>query len=126
MRVRSRRGPVVTDPCLEGGLGEVEDYTVNIGVLGVNDYEISNSDFVVTTLGNNKFDVSLKTSFDGGVYLGVYNTLGQEVAFNKAVSKEGDAYKVTLDMSKMSSGVYLLKMGGQGTTSYKTGRIIVK
>ncbi len=126
MRVRSRRGPVVTDPCLEGGLGEVEDYTVNIGVLGVNDYEISNSDFVVTTLGNNKFDVSLKTSFDGGVYLGVYNTLGQEVAFNKAVSKEGDAYKVTLDMSKMSSGVYLLKMGGQATTSYKTGRIIVK
>lgn len=126
MRVKTRRGTPVPDACGDIGFGEVEDYTVNIGELGVNDYEISNSDFVVTTLGNNKFDVSLKTSFDGGVFLGVYNTLGQEVAFNKAVSKEGDAYKVTLDMSNMSSGVYLLKMGGQTTTSYKTGRIIVE
>ncbi len=126
MRVRSRRGAAVPSACTAGGVGEVEDYTVNIGELGVNDYEISNSDFIVTTLGNNKFDVTLKTSFDGGVYLGVYNVLGQEVAFNKAVSKKGNEFNVSLDMSQMSSGVYILKMGGQTTTSYKTARIIVE
>jgi len=126
MRVKSRRGTAVSDACGDDGLGEVEDYTINIGELGVNDYEISNSDFIVTTLGDNQFDVTLETSFDGGVYLGVYNVLGQEVAFNKAVSKEGNAFKASLDMSQMSSGVYILKMGGQTTTSYKTARIIVE
>ena len=45
---------------------------------------------------------------------------------NKTVSKEGNTYKASLDMSNVSSGVYILRMGGQTTTSYKTARIIVE
>ena len=63
---------------------------------------------------------------EGGVYLSIFNTLGQEIAMNKTVSKEGNTYKASLDMSNVSSGVYILRMGGQTTTSYKTARIIVE
>lgn len=127
MRLRSKRGvPVPNDSCDDSGIGEIEDYTVNIGELGVNDYQISSSELVVTTTNNKQFDVSLNTLFDGGVFLEVYNTLGQRIAFNKAVSKDGGSYKVSLDMSQVASGVYIIKMGGQSTTSYKTARIVVK
>ncbi len=127
MRIKSNRGGFVSgDPCDDTLMGETEDYTVNIGILGVNDFAISNGDFVITSLDNNQFDVSLTTEYTGGVYLGVFNVLGQEVAFKKNVESEGNTYTIKLDMSAMSSGVYLLRMGGQTTTSTKVGRIIVK
>jgi hypothetical protein len=127
MRVKSNRNAVVgTDACAELTLGETEDYTVNIGTLGVNDREIRDAQLIILTKANNQFEVSMETAFDGAVYLGVYNVLGQEVAFRKSVDKVNGAYRLNLDMSNMSSGVYLIRMGGQTTTSYQTGRIIVK
>jgi hypothetical protein len=60
------------------------------------------------------------------VYLGVYNILGQEIGFNKRVPRIDGTYRLNLDMSKAASGVYLIRMGGQSTTTYKTARIIVK
>ncbi|MEM7187732.1 MAG: GEVED domain-containing protein [Bacteroidota bacterium] len=127
MRAKSNwQAPVPTDACEVTQYGETEDYTANIGELGVNDAAISNGDLVVTTLPNNQFDISLRTNYDGGVYMGVYNILGQELDFNKKLPKDGNTYKVSLDMSNMPSGVYLLKLGGQTTTSYQTARIIVQ
>lgn len=127
MRCKSNwNAPVPTDTCEATEYGETEDYTANIGELGVNDTAISQSELVVVSKPNNQFEVSLQTGFDGGVYLGVYNILGQEVGFNKNVPNVDGAYRVNLDMSQMSSGVYLIRIGGQATTSYKTARIIVK
>ncbi len=127
MRVKSNwQGPVPTDACEETQYGETEDYTANITSLSVNDNLISQSDLIVTSLSNNQFEVALQTSFDGGVFMGVYNILGQEVGFNKKVPQIDNAYKLNLDMSNMSAGVYLIKIGGQTTTTYKTARIIVK
>jgi hypothetical protein len=127
MRAKSNwQAPVSPDPCAESQYGETEDYTANLGVLGVNDFAISNGDFIITTLENNQFDVMLTTDYTGGMYLGVFNLLGQEVAFEKSVEREGSTFKMRLDMSSMSSGVYLVRMGGQTTTSAKVGRIIVK
>lgn len=128
MRAKSNwQAPVPNDACEETQYGETEDYTANvIGILGVDEIEISNSDLTIISLPNNQFEVSLNTNFDGGVYLAVFNVLGQEIGFNKRVPKIDNAYRVNLDMSKVASGVYIIKMGGQSTTSYKTGRIIVK
>ncbi|MFT5824472.1 MAG: hypothetical protein ACI8ZM_005740 [Crocinitomix sp.] len=127
MRAKSNwQAPVSNDPCDESTFGETEDYTANIGVLGINDNAISNSELIVITLPNNQFDVSLVTEFDGGVYMGVYNILGQEVGFNKKVPQIDGAFRLNLDMSAMSSGVYLIRIGGQTTTTAKTARIIVK
>jgi len=68
----------------------------------------------------------MNTEYDGAMFLAVYNILGQEVGFNKRVPRVNNTYKINLDMTNMSSGVYLIRMGGHGTTSYKTGRVIVK
>ena len=125
MRVRTNWKAPVVNGCENYELGETEDYSVNIGVLGVEDYEISNSNLVVTTLPNNNFDVILNTEYDSTVYLGVYNMLGQQVGFNKRVPKINNTYKLNIDMANMAAGVYVLRMGGIGTTSYKTARIIV-
>lgn len=122
----SGTGPVPSDACEDLLFGETEDYTANIGSLGVNDYEINNSELYITSSGNNQFEASLKTSFDGGVFLAVYNTLGQRVGFNKRVPNFDGTYKLNIDMSKMSAGIYYVRMGGQSTTAYKTGKLIVK
>ena len=127
MRARaSGVGEITDDSCQEILFGETEDYSANIGSLGVEDYEINNSEIIITTLADNQFEAILKTDFDGELFLAVYNSLGQRVGFSKRVPRQGNAYKITIDMSNMSQGVYFVRMGGQTTTAYKTGRIIVK
>ncbi len=50
--------PVPADACEETTFGETEDYTANIGTLGVNDFSISNCELIITTEGNKQFEVS--------------------------------------------------------------------
>ena len=127
MRARtSGVGVISDDSCQEIGFGETEDYTANIGSLGVEDYEINNSEMIITTQGDKQFEAILNTEFDGDLFLALYNSLGQRVGFSKRVPRQGNTYKITIDMSNMSQGVYFVRMGGQTTTAYKTGRIIVK
>lgn len=127
MRVKSNRNsPVPNDACEETNIGETEDYTANIGTLGVNDALISDSELIVTSLANNQFQISLRSDFEEAVYVGVFNLLGQELGLEKSIPRINGTYVLDLDMSKMSSGVYLLRVGGQTTTSYKTARIIVQ
>ena len=42
------------------------------------------------------------------------------------LDKMGDSFKAKLDMGEVASGVYLVRIGGQNTKSFKTARIIVK
>ena len=116
MRARtSGVGVISDDSCQEIGFGETEDYTANIGSLGVEDYEINNSEMIITTLGDKQFDAILNTEFDGELFLALYNSLGQRVGFSKRVPRQGNTYKITIDMSNMSQGVYFVRMGGQTT-----------
>ena len=116
--------PVPVDACAETTYGETEDYTANIGVLGVNDYAIKNSELIVSTTDNRNFDIQLISDFDGKVYVGVYNGLGQQIGF-RLLSKDNNTYTLKLNMTQAASGMYILKVGGQNTTSYKVGRILV-
>ncbi len=115
----------VLNPCSDYAFGETQDYTVNIGQLGIEDVSILNAEFTVVTLPNNQFDISLKTSFDGTASIAVYNVLGQTLAFNN-LRKEGDSFNYHLDMSYANAGVYFIKMGDQSSNTYKTAKIIVK
>jgi hypothetical protein len=127
MRARaSGTGPVSSDACEEILFGETEDYTANIGLLGVEDYEINNSDLIITSTGGNQFEATLRTDYDGGVFLAIYNTLGQRVGFNKRVPNFDGTYRLNIDMSNMSAGIYYVRMGGQTTTAFKTSKLIVK
>ncbi len=126
MRAKSNwQAPVPDEACEETQYGETEDYTVNIGTLGVHDYEISNSELIITNQENNHFEITLVSDYDGKTYMAVYNMLGQQLGY-KTISKIGNSYSMNLNMSHANSGVYLIKIGGQETNSFKTGRIIVK
>ena len=126
MRAKTNwNAPVPADACEETQYGETEDYTANIGTLGVQDYEISNSDLIITSTDNKNFEITLQTSFNGNVYVAVYNMLGQQLGF-KPVQRVGDSYRLNLNLSNVESGVYLIKVGSQETTAFKTGRVIVK
>jgi GEVED domain/CARDB len=126
MRAKSNwQAPVSNDACAISTYGETEDYTANIGNLGVNDTLISESELIIISLPDNQFEISLRTDYDGTVYTAIYNLLGQQLGF-KLIPKVDNIYRLNLNMSHTASGVYLLKVGGQTATSFKTARIIVK
>lgn len=116
----------VNDPCTDFAYGEVQDYTVDIqAILGINDLSIEASELLVVNNGNNQFEISLATSYDEVGSIGVYNLLGQQLAFNN-LEKEGDRYVYELDMSYAAKGVYLIKMGNLGLRTFKAVKIVVE
>ena len=126
MRAKTNwNGPVPNDACEETNFGETEDYTANIGTLGVEDFQVRNGELIITTQDSRQFEVMLTTAYDGPAYLAVYNMLGQQLRV-KMIDKVGEAYRAKLDMGRAASGVYLVRVGGRDTKSFKTGRIIVK
>ncbi|MCF6306673.1 MAG: T9SS type A sorting domain-containing protein [Flavobacteriaceae bacterium] len=126
MRAKTNwNAPVPADACEETTFGETEDYTANIGVLGVNDFVINNSNLIITSIDNNNFEVIFNSEFDGTVYMAIYNMLGQQLGV-KLVENNGGSYRMNIDLSNVESGVYLIRVGGKNTTTFKTGRVIVK
>ena len=127
MRFKSNwQAEVPADACEETTWGETEDYSADIdGVLGITQAAISNADLIVTSGQNNQFDIALVTSYEERAAIGVYNVLGQLLAFNY-IEKEGDRFNYQLDMSYAPSGVYIIKMGDLFSNIYQTAKIIVK
>lgn len=127
MRFKSNwQADVPANACEETQYGETEDYSADIdGVLGITQAAISNADLIVTSGQNNQFDIALVTSYEDRAAIGVYNVLGQLLAFNY-IEKEGDRFNYQLDMSYAPSGVYIIKMGDIFSNIYKTAKIIVK
>ncbi len=126
MRAKSNwNAPVPADACEVTYFGETEDYTANVGILGVDDISIRNSELIITSTDNKHFDISLVSDYEGIGYISVYNMLGQELGI-KPVGKPEGSYNLKLDMSYAASGVYIVKSGGEFTKAIKTARIIVK
>lgn len=116
----------INNPCSSFAFGEVQDYTVIIdNTLGLDDTAFADATFTIATVDNENFDVSLTSTLEGNVYIGVYNTLGQQLKY-KQVQREGNTFNVALDMSNMASGVYFVKMMTVGSSRFKTKKILVK
>jgi len=116
----------INDPCSDYDYGETQDYTVVIvDQLGVNDFAINESELIITSSDNKNFEVSLTSDFEGNVYVGIYNLLGQQLGYKKAQNL-GGVYKMSINLSNVESGMYIVRVGGQTSNTYKTGRVIVK
>jgi hypothetical protein len=127
MRAKSNwNGPVPPNSCDETTYGETEDYTANIGSLGLSDIAINNSEMLVSSSDNKQFEVLLLSNFSDMVYVGIYNMLGQQIAVKTASRNDNDGYRFSIDMSSSASGVYIIKVGALGSTTSKSERIIVK
>ncbi|WP_310992520.1 GEVED domain-containing protein [Aequorivita marina] len=125
MRAKTNwNSPVPDDACLETNFGETEDYSAQIGTIGIDENIFDETGLTVSTLDNNHFDISLKTTnYSESMNLSVYNTLGQRLLFKK-LENNGNGYNYKLNMSYVASGVYLVRVGNKQDGRIK--RIIVK
>jgi len=101
-----------TTPCGDSYYGQVEDYSLNIGQLGVSDV-----DKIAIQYYPNPVDEALTVSSDRKVnQISVYNVTGQ------LLQEVNDTNVINL--SKLSSGIYFLKAVVEGKT--ETTKIIKK
>ena len=116
----------VLDPCDNLQFGRTNDFTANItGVLGIEEQQIANGELTITSLPNNNFDIELNTQFDGGIFMAVHNTVGQQLTY-KPIAQTATGYRINLDMSAVAKGVYLVRLGSSDPSTFKTGKIIVQ
>ncbi|MEM7185032.1 MAG: T9SS type A sorting domain-containing protein [Bacteroidota bacterium] len=92
-------------------------------VLSVGDLALENAELQVVSADNNIFDITLRTNHNGILPISVYDITGKILVFNN-LANEGGKYKYQLDMSYVSAGVYLVKLGRGNLT--KSTKIIVK
>jgi len=96
---------------------------LNDGVLSVGDLAIENAELQVVSSDNKIFDITLKTNYNEILPIGVYDITGKTLVYNN-LSNQGGKFKYQLDMSYVSSGVYLVKLGRGNLT--KSAKIIVR
>ncbi len=124
MRAKTNwNGPVPTDACEETQYGETEDYTANIGALGINDILGENA-LTIVDEGNNNFDITLTSSlYTEKLELTVHNILGQQI-FNSRLENNNGAYNYDLDLSYVAKGIYLVRVGND--QAGQTKKLIVR
>ena len=113
MRVKTNwNANVPDDACTETTYGETEDYMVNIvsQTNGIDD-NVTNNNLLIKTIDNNQFEVILNTTKQlDNVVITVYDTLGKRLVYHK-LNYENNRYTYNLNMSYVSSGVYLIRIG---------------
>jgi hypothetical protein len=125
MRAKTNWLAEVTDnSCDENQYGETEDYTVEIGNVGVEDQVFQGNDLIIITNAENQYTISLNApGAQKFLVLRVFDITGRCIVENKVYSQD-DKFSYPLDMSYAAKGQYLIRMGtyDQG----KIGKIMVK
>jgi len=117
----------VTDPCDDLEFGRTNDYMANvISTLGINENAFADgSELIVIDEGNDQFKLLLNTTkVTNTLILSVFNTAGQRLMQYPLDNETGKGYTYNLNMSYVSSGIYLVRLRDENNSSTK--RIIVK
>jgi len=115
----------LNNPCVDMDYGTTHDYSVIItdGTLDPVDLDLTQAEMIVTSGGDDIFDIRMQTSHEETLRITVHDMLGQKLVENK-VEKNGRIYFYELDMSYAATGVYLVRLGTREVG--KVTRIIVK
>ena len=115
----------ITDDSNDDG-GKLIDWSIQIcteASLSVSDNKLD-GEFKIFNKGNNQFEVSLaNTSSFNDLDLNVYNMVGQTLLW-KTIKNTSGFYSYQIDMSRASSGVYLVRLGNNSNATIK--RIVVE
>lgn len=118
---------IETTTSLGGDVVPINDcYGENLfsgGVLSTDDLALENADLRIVSSDNKLFDITLRTNYSEILPIGVYDITGKTLVYNN-LANQGGKFKYQLDMSYVSSGVYLIKLGRGNLT--KSAKIIVK
>jgi len=110
----------------DGDGGTLLDWSIQIcteASLSVSDNKLD-GEFKIFNKGNNQFEVSLaNTSSFNDLDLNVYNMVGQTLLW-KTIKNTSGFYSYTIDMSRASTGVYLVRLGNNSNATIK--RIVVE
>lgn len=126
MRAKSNwNNPVPDDACEGTQYGETEDYMANIVLhIGIADLPLQNSEMIVKSLRENKFEISMETSeITETLTINVHNILGQKLVENR-INNVAGRYTYNLDMSYAKPGAYIIRLGNSQYGKVK--RIVVK
>ncbi len=113
---------------LNGDGGQLLDWTLQLcgdNLLGTADNFVDGSELVIVHKGNNLFNITLPTTqVTERLTLDVINMLGQKLVSYRLDNENGTGYEYDLDMSYVSSGVYIVRLGTESQASVK--RLIVR
>jgi len=108
---------VADNSCDETEFGETEDYTVEVGSIGVEEI-FQGNDMIIATVGENQFNVTLLApGTQKFLMIKVYDVTGRCVVENKVYSTSG-LYSFPLNLSYAAKGQYLVRMG-----TYEVGKV---
>lgn len=126
----------LNDPCNVMNFGTTDDYSVVI-VDGLEESELQQGELVISSSGENIFDIRFTTTYQNPLWLTVHNLLGQKLVENMvrkglndipytrdSSGKDLGSYNYTLDMSYAAPGVYLVRLGTR--EEGRVQRILVK
>lgn len=101
LRVKKLFGTTnLANPCLGGSFGQAEDYTLNVGLLAVNDISKANN---IKAYPNPVKDI-LNLEAAGNIKsVKVFDTAGKQI-----MTKELNEAKSQIDLSKLGAGVYVV------------------
>lgn len=116
----------VTDPCDDLQFGRTNDYTADITSLGINSNAfVDGSELIIVDEGNDQFKLLLNTStVRNTLILSVYDITGKKLLQYPLDNDSGNGYEYDLDMSYVSSGVYIIQFRDEKYSSAK--RLIVR
>jgi subtilisin-like proprotein convertase family protein len=110
----------------DGDGGTLLDWSIQIcteASLSVSDNKLD-GEFKIFNKGDNQYEVSLaNTSSFNDLDLNVYNMVGQTLLW-KTIKNTSGFYSYTIDMSRASTGVYLVRLGNNSNATIK--RIVVE
>jgi subtilisin-like proprotein convertase family protein len=110
----------------DGDGGTLLDWSIQIcteASLSVSDNKLD-GEFKIFNKGDNQFEVSLaNTSSFNDLDLNVYNMVGQTLLW-KTIKNTSGFYSYIIDMSRASTGVYLVRLGNNSNATIK--RIVVE
>lgn len=110
----------------DGDGGTLLDWSIQIcteASLSVSDNKLD-GEFKILNKGNNQFEVTLaNTSSFNDLDLNVYNMVGQKLLW-KTIKNTSGFYSYIIDMSRASTGVYLVRLGNNSNATIR--RIVVE
>ena len=90
----------------------------------MNETNSYNSNLTIRSLNENHFEVILMSDYnEDNLLITIHSSLGKEILYDKILNTNG-IYKYDLDLSHLSSGVYLIRVGNN--TFGKVQKLVVQ
>jgi hypothetical protein len=114
MRVKTSDEQIPASACEATTYGETEDYKVLVDDgISAETIELASATLKIRHDGNNQFVASMKTAYGEKMNITIHDVSGRLLLFNRVVNSNG-VYEYSFDMSHVSKGVYLVRMGTLG------------